>query len=129
METFRPRGALLCLYEIARLVLLMGALAQLQPVGLTPFPMLALVTPGALFFLMALFWLLDLPSYRVYCPLFLVGKGLSIITTMFWIFFTDNYIIRELLVGTERFFALGIVLLLVPGDAFSVWLVIKLMRR
>ena len=133
METFRPYpwrfcGAVLCLYEIVRLVFLMGAFIQLQLGGLMPFPLLALITPGALFFLMSLFWLLDMPRYRVFGPLFLVGKGLGVITALLWIFFTDNYMIRELLLGTERFFASGIVLLLIPGDMFSAWLVLKMMR-
>ena len=129
MESFRPQGAVLCIYEVARLVFLMGAFVQLQLGGVTPFPLLALITPGALFVLMALFWLLDMPRYRVYGPLYLVGKGLGIITTIFWIFFMDNYMIREVLLGADRFFVFGIVLFLVPGDMFSTWLVIRLMRR
>jgi len=129
MEKFRPLGAFLCVYEIARLIFLTGAFVHLQPVGTAPFPLLALITPGALFFLMALFWTLDLPRYRVYGPLFLVGKGLGIITAVFWILFTDTYMIGELLQGTEWLLATGIVLFLVPGDTLSAWMVIRLMRR
>ena len=129
METFRPHRAVLCGYELVRLVFLMGAFAQLQLGATTPFPLLALITPGAMFFLMALFWLLDMPRYRAYGPLYLVGKGLGVMTALLWIFFTDNYIIRELLVaGADRFFALGIVVFLVLGDMFSAWLVMKIMR-
>ena len=128
METSRPYRVGLCIYELIRLVFLTGAFVHLQPGRGEPFPLLALITPGALFFLMALFLLLDMPRYRAYGSLYLVGKSLGIITTMFWIFFTDNNIIRELLLGTERFFAPGIVLFLVPGDMFSAWLVIRAMR-
>jgi len=128
METFRPHRVVLCGYELMRLVFLMGAFIQLQLGVATPFPLLALITPGAMFFLMALFWMLDMHHYRVYGPLYLVGKGLGVMTALLWIFFTDNYIIRELIVGTERFFALGIVVFLVPGDMFSAWLVMKIMR-
>ena len=102
---------------------------QLQPGATTPFPMLALVTPGALFLLMALFWTLDMPRYVVYGPLFLVGKGLSIITTLFWIFFADTHMIIELLGSAEMIFAAGVIAVLVPGDMISTALVIKIMRR
>jgi len=114
---------------MVRLVFLMGAFVQLQPGVEASFPLLALITPGALFFLMALFWMLDMPRYSVYGPLYLVGKGLGIITTLFWIFFTDNYIISKLLLGTELFFASSLVLFLVPGDMLSAWIVLKIMRR
>ncbi|MCL2192531.1 MAG: hypothetical protein FWB78_03940 [Treponema sp.] len=129
METSGPHRGVLCAYELIRLVFLTGAFLQLQIGGSAPLPLLSLITPGALFFLIALFWLLDMPRYRVYGPLYLVGKGLGVMTALLWIFFTDNYIIRELIVGTERFFASGIVLLLVPGDMFSAWLVMKIMRK
>ena len=129
METSLPHRGVLCAYELVRLVFLTGAFLQLQLGGLAPFPLLSLVTPGALFFLMALFWLLDMPRYRVYGPLFLVGKGLGIITAVFWILFTDTYMIGELLQGTEWLLATGIVLFLVPGDTLSAWMVIRLMRR
>jgi len=128
METFRPHRVALCAYELMRLVFLMGAFMQLHLSVAAPFPLLALITPGAMFFLMALFWMLDMPHYRVYGPLYLVGKGLGVMTALLWIFFTDNYIIRELIIETDRFFALGIVVFLVPGDMFSAWLVMKIMR-
>ncbi|MCL2557724.1 MAG: hypothetical protein FWE09_04530, partial [Treponema sp.] len=86
MVTFRPLGAVLCAYELGRLGFLIGAALRLQPGAMEAFPLLALVTPGALFFLMSLFWLVDLPRYRVFGPLFMTGKGLSAITTAFWIF-------------------------------------------
>jgi hypothetical protein len=129
MDTSRPYRGVLCAYELIRLVFLTGAFLQLQIGGTAPLPLLSLVTPGALFFLIALFLLLDEPRFRVYGPLYLVGKGLGVMTALLWIFFTDNYIIRELIVGTDRVFASGIVLLLVPGDMFSAWLVMKIMHR
>jgi len=129
MDAFRPLRAALFLYETARLGFLLGAASQLQPGGAPPFPLLALIAPGALFPLMALFWLLRLRRYREYGPLFLVGKGLSVITALFWIFFANNHMIRELLTGAEGFFVSALALFLVPGDMLSAWLAARILRR
>ena len=129
MERFRPLGAVLCAYEIARLVFLAGAFAHLQIGRSAPFPLLALVAPGALFFLMALFLLLDASHYRAYAPLYMAGKGLGVITAAFWIFFADGNMMRDMLFGADRVFALGIALILVLGDPLSAGLASKIMRQ
>jgi hypothetical protein len=111
-------------YECLRLAFLVGVFLLLQPEGAAAFPWLALITPGAMFLLMTLFWRLNLPVYRSFSPLYLAGKGLSIITTMFWLFFTNNDMIREILFHQTAFLvAPGIVFFLVLGDIVSVWLV------
>jgi hypothetical protein len=111
-----------------RLVFLTGVYMVLQPEGETPFPWLALITPGALFFLMALFWLRD-SRYRLFCPLYLAGKGFSVVTFMFWLFFTGNDMIRELLFDRlARLIAPGTVFFLLLGDMLSVWTVIIIMK-
>jgi hypothetical protein len=116
-----------------RLAFLVGAFVLLRPEGDTPFPWLALIAPGAMFLLMALFWRLNMARYRAYCPLYLAGKGLSVITAMFWLFFLKSYMIRELLFyKAALFMALFIVpciaFFLIVGDILSVWLVSKMMR-
>jgi len=129
MEPYRPIRIFLCLYESVRLVFLVWAFVQVQPVGATPFPLITLITPGALFFLMALFWLLDMRRYTAFGPLFLVGKGLGIITTLFWIFAVDIYIIEELRTVADWFFETGFIFFLVLGDMLSVGLVTKIVRQ
>jgi hypothetical protein len=100
----------------------------LQPQADTPFPWLALFTPCALFSLMALFWLLD-ARYRLYHPLYLAGKGFSVVTFIFWLFFTGNDMIRGLLFGRLTWYiAPGAVFFLLLGDALSVWTVIIIMK-
>jgi hypothetical protein len=129
MELFRPLRTALCVYECMRLAFLIGAFVLLQPAGEITFPWLALITPGAMFLLMTLFWRLNVVRYRVYCPLYLAGKGLSVITTMFWIFFIKSYMIRELLFfGAALYIVPGIVFFLILGDILSVWLVGKMIR-
>lgn len=101
----------------------------LQPEGAAPFPWLALITPGAMFLLIALFWRLNMSRYGVYGPLYLAGKGLSVITSMFWLFLLKSYMIREMLFfGAALFIVPGIVFFLILGDMLSVWLVGKMMR-
>jgi hypothetical protein len=129
MDSSRPLSITLFIYECMRLVFLTGVFMVLQPESETPFPWLALITPGALFFLMALFWLLDDTRYRLYYPLYLAGKGCGIVTFMFWIIFAGNDIIREMLYGKlARYIAPGAVFFLLLGDALSVWTVIIIMR-
>jgi hypothetical protein len=111
-----------------RLVFLTGVYMILQPEGQAPFPWLALITPGALFFLMALFWLQD-PRYHLYFPLYLAGKGFSVVTFVFWLFFTESDIIKELLNGLlARYIVPGTVFFLLLGDLLSVWTVILIMK-
>jgi len=129
MTASRPLRTVLCVYECMRLAFLVGAFVLLQPEGAIVFPWLALITPGAMFLLIALFWRLNMARYRVYGPLYLAGKGLSVITVMFWIFFIKSYMIEELLFyGAALFIAPGIVFFLILGDILSVWLVSKMVR-
>jgi len=118
----------LFVYECMRLVFLMGVFMILQPESDTPFPWLTLITPGALFFLMALFLLQDL-RYCLFCPLYLAGKGFSVITAVFWLFFAGNDMMRELLYGQMALLiAPGIVFFLYLGDMLSAWAVAIVMK-
>jgi len=129
MEVFRFPRTILCGYECLRLVFVLGAFVLSQPVGTMSFPWLALITPGAMFLLMALFWRLNMDRYRSFGPLYMAGKGLSIITTTFWLFFTKSSMIRELLINDAAIFLIpGIVFFLVIGDVLSVWLVITIIK-
>ena len=129
MRSLRPQGAVLCSYEAVRLFSLTGAFVQSQAAAALPFPVLPLITPGALFFLMSLFWLLDAPRYRAYGPLFAVGKGLGVVTAVSWLLLTDGSVLREFLVGPGRFFVPAVVFFLIPGDVLSAWLAMRIMRR
>jgi len=128
MDTSRPLRITLFVYECMRLFFLTGVYIVLQPEGEAPFPWLALITPGALFFLMALFWLQD-PRYRLFFPLYLAGKGFSVVSFMFWLLFLEDDIIKGLLYGSlARYIAPGTVFFLLLGDLLSVWTVILIMK-
>ena len=128
METTRPLRAMLCLYEVARLGVLVGALLTLQP-GWAPLPLLAMIAPGALFLLMALFLLLDLTRYEAYGPLFLVGKGLSVVTVGVWLALMDINTIFEIPDFTEFRWALGTIMFLGPFDVLSACMAAAIIRR
>jgi drug/metabolite transporter superfamily protein YnfA len=129
MGKYRLLTTVLCVYEGLRLAFLVGAFVLLSPEGAVKFPWLALISPEALFLLMAVFWRLNMPLYRAYGPLYLAGKGLSIITTMFWLFFVKSSMLRELsFYGTAIIAVLGINVFLVLGDVISAWLVTIIMR-
>jgi hypothetical protein len=127
MEASRLQRIVLCVYEGIRLAFITGAFVVLRPEGGIPFPWLALISAGAMFFLMPLFWLINMPQYRSFCPLYLAGKGLGILTTVIWLFFGKNSTIRELLVENPLpIFSRGISDFLLIGDLLSVWLVISI---
>ena len=129
MEAFRPFRVVLCVYECMRLAFLVGVYRLLQPEGTVAFPWLALITPGAMFLLMTLFWLLNISRYRVFCSLYIAGKGIGIITALFWLFFTKSYMISELyFYGIEELVASGVTAFLLLGDVLSVWLVNRMRR-
>ena len=123
MDVFSFPRTILCGYECLRLVFVIGAFVLLQPEGAVSFPWLALIAPGAMFLLIALFWRLNLARYRSYGSLHLAGKGLGIITTMFWLFFIKSSMIGELFLSDLSMF-----LILVIGDSLSVWLVITIIK-
>jgi len=67
--------------------------------------------------------------YRVYCPLYLAGKGFGILTTMLWLFFIKSDTILALLIhSTASFIVPGIVFFLLLGDLISVWLALKIIK-
>jgi len=77
---------------------------------------------------MALFWLQD-PRYRLFFPLYLAGKGFSVVSFMFWLLFLEDDIIKGLLYGSlARYIAPGTVFFLLLGDLLSVWTVILIMK-
>ena len=129
MQVFGFHRTALCIYECLRLAFLTGAFVLLQPAETASFPWLALITPEAMFLLMALFWRLNMDYYRSYGPLYAAGKALSIITTTFWLFFTKSSMINEVsLYNAAMFLIPGIIFFLVIGDALSIWLVIAVIK-
>jgi hypothetical protein len=101
----------------------------LEPAGNASFPWLAVIAPGTMFLLITLFLRLNMARYRAYAPLYMAGKGLSVITTIFWLFFAKSYIIRDLFLGSAALYTVpGIILFLLLGDIVSLWLVSRIVK-
>jgi hypothetical protein len=130
MGTFETSRNGLCLYECLRLFFLIGVFLFLEPTGNLSFPWLTMLAPGAMFLLITVFLRLNMERYIVYVPLFLVGKGLSIVTTIFWLFFAKSYIINDLLFDRAALYTVaGIVLFLLLGDMISALQINKIMKN
>jgi len=127
MNTIRPVRTALCVFDGLRLGFIIFAFMILQPKGELPFPWLALVTPGAMFFFISLFWQINIARYHLLSPLYLTGKGFSILSTALWLFFMKSDTIRELLFNSlTRVIVPGIAVFLFLGDLITVWLVIRM---
>jgi hypothetical protein len=125
MDVYRPLRAVLFFYELARLILVVGAAAGFMAVeGNEPdnfFPYLVYVVPNALFPLMALFLWFHLETYRPYLPLYMAGKTITVAAAVVWAVFSFRGI-PELLYsgGIQTLARLGMVCLLVFTDLFSI---------
>ena len=129
MDKYRILRTSLCIYEGLRLIFVLGAFILLQPRSEAAFPWLGVITPGALFLLITVFWQVNISAYRLYGPLYLAGKGLGIVSTMFWLFFARNDIMREFMFNEAALiFAPGIIAFFMLGDALSAWLAATLMK-
>ncbi|GHV85117.1 hypothetical protein AGMMS50230_07250 [Spirochaetia bacterium] len=82
------------IYDCSRLIFLLMLLVsylkqEADPVlfrGL-PLPYMMYTAPNALFPLMALFLFLNFDTFRVYVPLYITGKSLSLLCMLIWLFF------------------------------------------
>jgi hypothetical protein len=124
MEYTRPLRGILFVYELVRLLVLIGIFLYHGPAG-ELFPWLAYLVPNALFPLMVLFFRIDGAAYGVYAPLYTAGKVVSVVTVLGWwvfsalprpaqdgaVFFMD---------GERALASLGGALFVTAGDLFSV---------
>ena len=128
----RPSGTrqnlagVLLVYELVRLLTLIGVFVYLEPAG-RPFPWLAALAPNALFPLMALFFRID-GSFlgAAYAPLYMAGKVVSVVTALNWfVFFSGLLRPAEdsalfFMNGEHALAFLGGALFITAGDLFSI---------
>ena len=120
MKKYKSLRIILCIYESLRLVFLAWVCVFMHHESPNTFPWAAMIIPGTLFFLIVLFLGIDTERYSVYCPLYISGKILGIISTVFWIFLSKIIIISESLSGETTFImTLGILIFMVFGEFFS----------
>jgi hypothetical protein len=129
MGIFRPLRVVLFVYELVRLFLLTALASMLSPPLSFPWPVYAV--PNALFPLMALFLLIHLPVYKVYLPLYLAGKLISLSALLGWFFFSGINFIETAIFDPESFITvMGSMAFFFLGDALSAagafWLDIRI---
>ena len=119
MKTYKTLRTILCIYESLRLVLLawINLLVHFEKPNI--FPLMVIIVPGTMFFLIALFLRLDLDRFRVYCPLYVAGKSLGIILSVFWIIISKISTIGE---------PIQFLVFLLLGEILSVWVVYIIMK-
>jgi hypothetical protein len=86
MNVYKPLRVALLVYELVRLVILLGLFA-VSPTLSQPFdtfPHLLYIVPNALFPLMAFFLAIDLFYYIPYISLYMAGKSIAIVSIVGW---------------------------------------------
>jgi hypothetical protein len=124
MDLYRPLRGVLFIYELARLLLVVGAaagFAGLEGAGINHlFPYVVYLVPNALFPLMTLFLWLRLDLYRPYLALYIAGKTITVISAAIWVVFSVRNILGSLYAGgMDTLIILGIVCVLAFTALFS----------
>ncbi|MDR2159182.1 MAG: hypothetical protein LBP23_03835 [Treponema sp.] len=128
MNDMRPLRGILFVYELVRLLALMGIFTYYDPGG-APFPWLVYAVPNVLFPLTVLFLWIDGAAYGAYAPLYTAGKVVAAVTALGWFFFRWNAD-AALLVGRGDLPVIaGSALFMTAGDLFSAAAGLLLVKR
>ncbi|MDR3167209.1 MAG: hypothetical protein LBT93_04640 [Treponema sp.] len=124
MDLYRPLRVVLFIYELLRLVLVVGITVGFMPPEENGmyylFPYVVYVVPNALFPLMTLFLWLRLEVYRPYLALYMAGKTIAVVCAVVWAVFSIQTILGSLYIGSiDSLVVLGMVCCLFFTDLFS----------
>ncbi|MDR1955687.1 MAG: hypothetical protein LBQ30_02395 [Treponema sp.] len=115
----------LFVYEVFRLILLLGVFMVLEPFNGSSgsgvlaqrlFPYILYVVPQALFPLMTYFIWMRLSLYQAYIPLYMAGKTISLVAVLGWCVCSLQILLSALSSGAA---VLGLTLFLAAADAFA----------
>jgi hypothetical protein len=120
MKRFRFLQLVLFLYDLVRLIVIVGIIAQLGKVSLLngSFPYLVYSSSQALFPIMTWFIYTDAEKYLAYFPLNIAGKGVNILLSAIWVFHAASEISSSM--SFELFLCLGLTLIIVFTDIMSI---------
>jgi hypothetical protein len=120
MDVYRPLRGGLFFYELVRFGAALCLPGLFEAFGGGTFPYLACISPNALFLMMALFLWLRPGEFRVYLPLYMAGKVLSILAFAAWCVFSVESLTGLIpFIAPEQLWALAGVLLASAGDALA----------
>jgi hypothetical protein len=107
MSVYKPLRVVLFVYELFRLLILLGAFVVV-PMLTQPFetfPFLVYIVPNALFPLMVFFLLLDFFYYIPYLSLYMAGKTIAVVSIIGW-YVTGAPLFDMITIGASFFIAL-----------------------
>ncbi|MDR1325194.1 MAG: hypothetical protein LBK00_04070 [Treponema sp.] len=107
MNVYKPLRVALFVYELFRLLILLGVFVVV-PILSQPFetfPFLLYIVPNALFPLMAFFLLLDFFYYIPYLSLYMAGKTIAVVSIIGW-YVTGAPMFDAIIIGASLFIAL-----------------------
>lgn len=107
MKVYKPLRVALFVYELFRLLILLGVLVVVPRLSqpFETFPFLLYMVPNALFPLMAFFLLLDFFYYIPYLSLYMAGKTIAVASMIGW-YVTGAPMFDAIITGASLFIAL-----------------------
>ncbi|MDR1400344.1 MAG: hypothetical protein LBJ41_10515 [Treponema sp.] len=116
MSVYKPLRVALFVYELFRLLILLGVFVVVPMVSqpFETFPFLLYIVPNALFPLMAFFLLLDFFYYIPYLSLYMAGKTIAVASFIGWCV-TSAPMVDAIITGASLFIALFDVLSILGG--------------
>ncbi|MDR2419297.1 MAG: hypothetical protein LBD79_09630 [Treponema sp.] len=107
MNVYKPLRVALFVYELFRLLILLGVfvVVPIRSQLFETFPFLLYVVPNALFPLMVLFLLLDFFYYIPYLSLYMAGKTIAVVSIIGW-YITGAPMFNAVIIGASLFIAL-----------------------
>ena len=120
MKQFRFSRLVLFLYDVVRLIVIVGIMTQLGKTSLSDgsYPYLVYASSQALFPIMTWFIYFDAESHLSYFPLNITGKCMHMLLSGIWVFFTISQF--SSVISFELFICLGLTLIILFTDIISI---------
>ncbi len=120
MKQFRFLRLIFCLYDTARLIVIVGIITQLGKLSLYDgsYPYLVYASAQALFPVMTCFVYFDAEKYLAYFPLNIMGKCINILLSGIWVFHAVSGFLAAM--SFDFFVCLGLTLIIMFTDIISI---------
>jgi hypothetical protein len=129
MKRFWVLRLILFLYDVARLIVIVGIMTQLGKLSLSDesYPYLVYASAQALFPIMTWFIYSDAEKYLVYLPLNIAGKSINILLSGIWAFSSASPILASM--SFELFVCLGLTLIILFTDIINILGMVYVKKR
>jgi hypothetical protein len=124
MNIYKPLRVALLVYEVFRLLILLGVFVVFPTLSqpFDTFPYLLYIVPNALFPLVVFFLLFDLFYYIPYIPLYMAGKSIAIVSIVGWSMVTSLpvFLFQSTIASVSDAIIIGAPLFIALFDALSI---------